>query len=417
MALEQEEEDEEEEKEKVKVWRPNIDQLAEDEVLEYDNNAYDLFHVLRSDWPCLSVDIIPDKLGHQRTKYPHTVYFAAGTQAADPKQNKIFIFKATELHRTRHDDEEDDEEDDDYKDDDPVLESRFIKHDGCVNRLRVMPQKPNILASWSDKPAVNIWDISQDLRCLENPQRTPTTRPLTTFRGHPEEGYALDWSPVSEGRLLTGDCSKFIYLWNPQAGSWTVDKSPFTAHTGSVEDVQWSPSEDNVFASCSVDQTIRIWDIRKKNQSALCVKAHDSDVNVISWNKIASHALLSGADDGSIKAWDLRKFDPESPTAAFTWHRQAITSVAWSPFEGPVLAAASADNQISIWDLSLEADKEEDARIAPDVDIPPQMLFIHQGQSDPKEIRWHPQIPGLIISTGSDGFGVFKTINSYLSNN
>merc|ERR1712137_874273 len=269
MALEQEEEDEE--KERVKVWRPNIDQLAEDEVLEYDNTAYDLFHVLRSDWPCLSVDIIPDKLGHQRTKYPHTVYFAAGTQAADPKQNKIFIFKATELHRTRHDDEEDDEEDDDYKDDDPVLESRFIKHDGCVNRLRVMPQKPNILASWSDKPAVNIWDISQDLRCLENPQRTPTTRPLTTFRGHPEEGYALDWSPVSEGRLLTGDCSKFIYLW--------------------------SPSEDNVFASCSVDQTIRIWDIRKKNQSALCVKAHDSDVNVISWNKIASHALLSGADD------------------------------------------------------------------------------------------------------------------------
>ena len=67
MALEQEEE-EDEEKEQVKVWRPNIDQLAEDEVLEYDNNAYDLFHVLRSDWPCLSVDIIPDKLGHQRTK-------------------------------------------------------------------------------------------------------------------------------------------------------------------------------------------------------------------------------------------------------------------------------------------------------------------------------------------------------------
>jgi hypothetical protein len=65
MALEEEDEEEEE---KVKVWRPNVDQLAPDEVLEYDSNAYELYHVLGSDWPCLSLDIIQDKLGHQRTK-------------------------------------------------------------------------------------------------------------------------------------------------------------------------------------------------------------------------------------------------------------------------------------------------------------------------------------------------------------
>ena len=147
-------------------------------------------------------------------------------------------------------------------------------------------------------------------------------------------------------RLLTGDCSKYIYLWNPTQGGWDVDKVPFSAHNGSVEDIQWSPNEDNVFASCSVDKTIRIWDIRKKTQSALTVQAHNSDVNVISWNRIAGHALLSGADDGTIKAWDLRKFEANSPTAVFTWHNQPITSVCWSPFEGPVLAAASADNQV-----------------------------------------------------------------------
>lgn len=123
---------------------------------------------------------------------------------------------------------------------------------------------------------------------------------------------------------------------------------PFSAHTDSVEDIQWSPTEDTVFASCSVDKTIRIWDIRKKTQSALSITAHDSDVNVISWNKISNFALLSGGDDGTIKAWDLRKFDSNSPTASFNWHNGPVTSVSWSPFEGTTFAAGSADNQVII---------------------------------------------------------------------
>lgn len=48
---------------------------------------------------------------------------------------------------------------------------------------------------------------------------------------------------------------------------------------------QWSPTEADVFASCSVDQTLRIWDARRKDGSVISIKSHDSDVNVISWNR------------------------------------------------------------------------------------------------------------------------------------
>jgi ribosome assembly protein RRB1 len=41
-------------------------------------------------------------------------------------------------------------------------------------------------------------------------------------------------------------------------------------------------------------------------------------------------------------------------------------------------------------------------------DFPDQMLFLHQGQKDVKDVQWHPQIPGMVITTAGDGFNLFK---------
>ena len=42
------------------------------------------------------------------------------------------------------------------------------------------------------------------------------------------------------------------------------------------------------------------------------------------------------------------------------------------------------------------------------MDIPPQLLFLHQGQKNMKELRFHPQYRELLLTTSEDQFSVFR---------
>ncbi|KAJ2125396.1 Ribosome assembly protein rrb1 [Coemansia sp. RSA 720] len=426
--------DEEEESEEVaektrQVYLPG-DQLGEGETLQVDNSAYHMLHNMSVHWPCLSFDFVPDSLGNSRSAFPHTMYAVAGTQAERSYQNQVLLLKWSQLHRTIHDDMDDEDKDDDINDldEDPILETKTLRHQGGVNRVRVLQSHQSPLAAtWADTGKVHIWDIKQLMNTFDTPgTQVPTSaqQPMFTVASHGRtEGYAMDWN--ADGRLLTGDCNSQIYLTTRRNDSFVADRTAFKGHTASVEDIQWSPEEASVFATCSVDQTIKIWDVRAKNRNyALEVpNAHDSDINVISWNRKTRYLLASGGENGDFKVWDMRKWTDSNgrstPAAEFKWHKSAITSIEWCPTDESVLAVSGADDQITLWDLAVELDAEEEARhrdamVGSDGarrDVPAQLLFIHQGQSQIKELHWHPQIPGALASTAASGFNIFKTIS------
>jgi ribosome assembly protein RRB1 len=135
---EEEEEDEEEEEEEdcqeeeLKVYVPGLP-LLPDEILAVDPSAYDMLHSLNVEWPCLSFDILYPS--NTSPAYPLSCYFAAGSQAADDKLNKIYVMKTSNMYKTREIDS-DDEDSDDGIDEDPIVEYRVIPHHGAVNRLR-----------------------------------------------------------------------------------------------------------------------------------------------------------------------------------------------------------------------------------------------------------------------------------------
>lgn len=61
-------EDEDEQKQVKRVFMPGVDKLADDEVLDYDSSAYDMYYAMTAEWPSLSFDIVRDNLGAVRTR-------------------------------------------------------------------------------------------------------------------------------------------------------------------------------------------------------------------------------------------------------------------------------------------------------------------------------------------------------------
>lgn len=412
---------------------PGWHKLDAGQTLAPDLSTYEMLHTLEPTWPCLSFDLLRDELGDNRKSYPATVYAVAGTQAAQgrEKENQIMVMKLSGLSRNDQyaNIDSDDEEDDDEDTSDPILETKSIPLTSTTNRIRAHqpPQSTStaLTAAMQESGAVVIHNITPHLLAFDTPgyQLPPSSStPLHTITSHGRtEGYALDWSPlIASGKLLTGDSSGRIFSTTAtEAGTFVTDSKPYTGHSGSVEEVHWSPNERDVFASASSDGTVKIWDARSKTRSpALSVQVSITDVNVLAWSHQTPHLLASGHDDGSWSVWDLRSWKSQTttstntpkPVANFTFHTAQITSLEWHPTDDSIISVCSGDNTLTLWDLAVELDDEESQYTAGVKDVPPQLLFVHYMEMV-KEAHWHGQMPGVVVATGGSGLGVLRTIS------
>lgn len=106
-------------------------------------------------------------------------------------------------------------------------------------------------------------------------------------------------------------------------------------------------NDGNTVASCSVDKTIKLWDV-KSHQLIQHYPAHSESVTSISVHPSGNY-LLSSSLDSKLKIWDLRE---GRLLYTLQGHEGAINSACFSA-DGHFIASGGADQLIMVWKSNL----------------------------------------------------------------
>ncbi|RWS13622.1 ribosome biogenesis protein WDR12-like protein [Dinothrombium tinctorium] len=196
---------------------------------------------------------------------------------------------------------------------------------------------------------------------------------LNVFRGHER---SVDCIALNNDILASGSFDNRIKIWslsNKEKNSESRDNSKtkkkadsteeemenitrtplFTmgGHSEAVTDIAWltdSNSNDVVdLASCSMDNTIRLWDIEVgKEKSTLS----GSKAFLAMDFSVLNRCLITGSCDRHIRLWDPRSNEGSLVKSVFTNHQGWVSSICWSKTKEHLFISGGYDNYVKQWD-------------------------------------------------------------------
>ncbi|EHH65637.1 TUP1-like enhancer of split protein 1 [Macaca fascicularis] len=227
------------------------------------------------------------------------------------------------------------------------------------------------MMEWQDSGKVVIWNMSPVLQeDDEKDENIPKMlcqmdNHLGSGAGNPESNlFAISLFSVGPhlGQPLLYSQKKLTITWKTIAPRYIGPSTVFgssgklanveqwrcvsilRSHSGDVMDVAWSP-HDAWLASCSVDNTVVIWNAVKFPEILATLRGHSGLVKGLTWDPVGKY-IASQADDRSLKVWRTLDWQLEtSITKPFdecggTTH---VLRLSWSP-DGHYLVSAHAMN-------------------------------------------------------------------------
>ena len=123
------------------------------------------------------------------------------------------------------------------------------------------------------------------------------------------------------------------------------------AHKLSVFTVQYSPDQ-RYLISGSRDAHLKIWDTKKDYELQESIVAHMFAIKPFGFLALIANIFVTCSMDKSIKVWDAETFQllKVIDKARHAGHGTSINKVLWTNFNN-LLLSASDDRSISTWDI------------------------------------------------------------------
>ncbi|KID68388.1 coronin-6, partial [Metarhizium hybridum] len=142
----------------------------------------------------------------------------------------------------------------------------------------------------------------------------------------------------------------------------------FRGHTATVLDTDWNPFNDHIIASGSEDGKVFVWEVPRDftlytdaeditDVSPVGKLAgHSRKVGQVLFNPAAENILASASGDFTIKIWDVGT----GQASLALKHSDIVQSLSWNA-SGTMLVTTSRDKKIRVWDVRQEKPVHEAA--------------------------------------------------------
>ncbi|XP_076165302.1 coronin isoform X2 [Ptiloglossa arizonensis] len=164
-------------------------------------------------------------------------------------------------------------------------------------------------------------------------------------------------NPLCVAVPLSGPGGKIAVIGLKKTGRIRDGLMPAIVNGPTVMDFQWNPFDNQQLAVACADGMIRLWVVRESglsepiNQPKHTINAHTDKIYLIKFHPLASDILASASYDMTVKIWDLtplRSGEAAVAKITLTGHTDQIFSLAWSPC-GQYLASACKDRKLRIY--------------------------------------------------------------------
>lgn len=215
--------------EEYDLWKSNVPLM------------YDFVSETRLTWPSLTVQWLPTPVQELDGGFIKQELII-GTHTSGEEENYLKFAEINLPKEILSNEDPQEEAGEEYQSSLPAPRSNIritakYEHEEEITRARYMPQDPNIVATINGQGTVFLYSRSEGLQ--------------STLKFHKDNGYALSFSTLVKGRLLSGSDDHTVALW--EVGSGGDPTKPVRTwndlHSDIINDNKWHNFNKDLFGT------------------------------------------------------------------------------------------------------------------------------------------------------------------------